>query len=190
MKAFSLIELLTVIAILAILAVVAIPAVQSIEVAQSLNRGASLVEDQFALARQTAIARNRGIEVRLVELSDTSGTGIRGIQLWIESEDGSTLSAFSRLESLPSTTIISQNPALSPLLTAEPERAGSAVFSAQGQRNYRAFRIRPSGSLDSLVNTTNNFLTICTPRDVSAPPQNYATLRINPVTGRVTQYRP
>lgn len=190
MKAFSLIELLTVIAILAILAVVAIPAVQSIEVAQSLNRSASLVEDQLALARQTAIARNRDVEVRLVDLSDPNGAGIRGIQIWIESEDGSTLSAFTRLEALPATTIISENPALSPLLTAEPGRAGSAMFSGQGQRNYRAFRIRPSGAPDSSVNTTNNFLTICSPRDASTPPQNYATLRINPVTGRVTQYRP
>lgn len=190
MKAFSLVELLVVIAILAILAVAATPAMRSIGSAQSITMGGNTVGDQIALARQLASARNRNVEVRIVELNDGGGRAYRGLQLWVESADGATLSPAGRLEILPTATAISSDTGLSPLLAAEPARAGSTNFGTYGTCAYKAFHIQPTGALDRKVGSTNNFLTVHNQRDANVPPLNYSAVRINPMTGRVTEYRP
>jgi uncharacterized protein (TIGR02596 family) len=190
MKAFSLVELLVVIAILAVLAVAATPAMRSIGSAQSITLGGNAVGDHIALARQLASSRNRNVEVRIVELSEGNEKAYRGLQLWIEAADGSTLAPAGRLEILPAATAIAENAGLSPLLAAEPNRAGSTNFGGYGTCAYKAFHIQPTGALGRTVSSTNNFLTVCNQRDSQVPPKNYAALRVNPVTGRVTEYRP
>lgn len=190
MRGFSLIEMLVVVAMLAILAVFAIPAMQSIGAGQSLSRGGNILRDQIAMARQQSLARNRNIEVRIVELSEGGQNGFRGVQLWIESEDGATLTPLNRMETLPTGIAVSSNTRLSPLLEIDAKRQGTTNFPGHGTRPYKAFRIRASGSMDPLVTTNNNFLTVCHQRDEGIPPKNYSTLRINPVTARVSEYRP
>jgi uncharacterized protein (TIGR02596 family) len=152
--------------------------------------GGNTVGDQIALARQLAAARNRNVEVRVVELSERGEKAYRGLQVWIESADGSTLTPAGRLEILPTATAIAENPSLSPLLAAEPVRAGSTNFGSYGTCAYKAFHIQPTGALDRTVGSTNNFLTVYNQRDTSVPPKNYSTVRINPATGRVAEYRP
>jgi uncharacterized protein (TIGR02596 family) len=190
MKGFSLVELLVVIAVIAVLAVVATPAMRSVGAAQSITMGGNLLGDQIALARQLAAARNRNVEVRIVELSDAGEKAYRGVQLWIESADGSSLTPAGRLEILPTATAVAADAALSPLLEAEPNRAGTTNFGGRGVCAYKAFHVRPTGALDRMVGASNNFLTVYNLRDTKVPPQNFSTIRVNPATGRVTEYRP
>ena len=63
-RAFSLIELLVVMVIIGIIAMVTLPAFNNLGKAQALTSAGSSLLDQLALARQTAVAQNRVVEVR------------------------------------------------------------------------------------------------------------------------------
>jgi hypothetical protein len=95
----------------------------------------------------------------------------------------------SRLEKFPTRIRISPETTLSPLLNADPAGAGTTNFPGAGNQNYRGFRISASGRLAE-VGTNNNFLTIHATRDTNTPPANYFTLRVNPITARLNEYRP
>jgi prepilin-type N-terminal cleavage/methylation domain-containing protein len=70
---FSLVELLVVIAILVLLATVSLPAFNSITRGSNLQRAGQMIGDQFALARQEAVARNRDVIVQFYETTDSMG---------------------------------------------------------------------------------------------------------------------
>ncbi|MFM8716600.1 MAG: Verru_Chthon cassette protein D, partial [Spartobacteria bacterium] len=118
--AFSLIELLVVIAIIGILAAAAIGGLSNVARSTNLTSAAQRLGDQFALARQTAVARNLPVEVRIYKLPDydatTGGATLwRGLQLFIK--DGSTDVPASRPLFFPQRVIISENAQASPLLS-------------------------------------------------------------------------
>ncbi len=69
-RAFSLVELLVVIAVIAIVAGFAVPAVTTMLKGSQLTQGSQMVVDQIALARQTALSRNRSVEVRFYKFCD------------------------------------------------------------------------------------------------------------------------
>lgn len=188
-SAFSLLELLVVIAIFAILAAVTLPSIGSINQASGINRGGALLGDLIILARQEAAAKNRDIEVRLIDMDDPLWPGYRAIQLWLVDESGTNPSTLGKIQKLPEAIVLASN-ALSPLLTADTNVSGTTNFGALGSRPYKGFRVRAGGSLPSAINTTNNFLTVQLARDPGIPPKNYYTVRVNPVTGRVTIHRP
>lgn len=188
-RGFSLVELLVVVALLGIMTALVLPAFQSVGTAQNVTRGGQLVADQIVLGRQLAASKNREIEVRFVTLSDEGPPAFRAVQLWMADESGENPAPVSRLEKLPQGILVSPEAELSPLLDADSAVAGSADFPGVGTLEYRGFRISASGVLGTGVTTTNNFLTINSARDTNSPPANFFTLRVNPVTGRLTEYR-
>jgi uncharacterized protein (TIGR02596 family) len=186
-SAFSLIELLVVIVIFSIMAVLAVPAFNSVRGAGEVTRGGQVLADQIALARQEAAAKNRDIEVRIVEVGG-SDPGYRGVQLWMRGETATN--QVGRIETMPDRVLISSNPTLSPLLNASTTVSGNANFGSLGNRPYKGFRIRAGGTLDSQITTSNNFLTIQSANVSNSLPANFFAVRVNPVTGRVTTHRP
>ena len=69
-RAFSLVELLVVVAVIAIVAGFAVPAVTTMLKGSQLTQGSQMVVDQISLARQTALSRNRSVEVRFYKFGD------------------------------------------------------------------------------------------------------------------------
>lgn len=188
-SAFSLIELLVVIAIIAIMAALTLPAISNISQAAGISRGGQILGDQIILARQQAAAKNRNVEVRIIDVADAIDPGYRALQLWLVDESGTNKSPIGKVFKLPDGVVIASN-SLSPLLNADTNITGTTNFGALGNRPYKGFRIRANGALPSTVVTNNNFLTVQLARDTDTPPHNYYTIRVNPVTGRVTIHRP
>jgi uncharacterized protein (TIGR02596 family) len=188
-SAFSLIELLVVIAIFALMATLTLPAISSINQAGGINRAGQILGDQIILARQEATSKNRDVEVRIIDVSDPMWPGYRAIQLWLVDESGTPQGPLGKIQKLPEAIVIASN-SLSPLLTADTNVSGTTNFGGLGSRPYNGFRVRASGSLPSAVTANNNFLTVQLAKDTDIPPKNYYTVRVNPVTGRVTIHRP
>ena len=192
--AFSLIELLVVISIIGILSAAAIGGLSNVARSSNLTSAAQRLGDQFALARQTAVARNLPVEVRIYDLPDydlTTGNLMRGIQLYLS--DGTPV---SRPLLFPQRVIISTNTTASPMIASMD--SGTNKFSSFGDRSYNSFTIRPNANL-SVTNTnsltdTNCFLTLHHDNDAKPDsgitPANFATVQINPVTSKVTILRP
>jgi uncharacterized protein (TIGR02596 family) len=191
--AFSLIELLVVIAIFGIMAAVTLPSIGSVNQASKINRAGSILGDQIILARQEAAAKNRDIEIRIINVTDPMYPGYRAVQLWLVDDSGTNKSPLGKIQRLPEGVIISSNASLSPLLSADSVVGGatnSANFGALGNCKYQGFRIRSSGVPAAEVNTSNNFLTVQSTKETAAPPVNYYTIRVNPISGRITIHRP
>lgn len=181
-----------VIAIFALMATLTLPAISSINQAGGINRAGQILGDQIILARQEATSKNRDIEVRIINVSkgnDPMWPGYRAIQLWLVDESGTPQGPLGKIQKLPESIIIASN-TLSPLLTADTNVSGTTNFGALGSCAYGGFRVRASGSLPSAVTPANNFLTVQLARDTDIPPKNYYTVRVNPITGRVTIHRP
>ncbi|MDX6765327.1 MAG: Verru_Chthon cassette protein D [Candidatus Methylacidiphilales bacterium] len=184
--AFSLIELLVVLAIIAIIVPLSVPAVSSIQRGLGITSGGQMLSDAFVTARQEASVKNRSVEVRIIQ----TGTppSFRALQNWI-ADDRGTMSPLGKVVILPKGTVISSNTSLSPLLAAYPGNA-TATFGALGNCSYSVLRIRAGGQPDPSITSNNNFVTVHATTDTAIPPVNYFTVRLNPVTGRVTLFRP
>jgi len=115
MAAFTLTELLVVVAIMAAIASFVIPAATSLLKGADLIQGGQKLADQLTLARQSALADNHQIEVRLYQYADPNMPGeqstnastwkFRGMQLF-EILDSGSASPIGKAELLPATVII------------------------------------------------------------------------------------
>lgn len=192
--AFSLIELLVVVAIIGVLSTIAIGGLNNVARSTNLASAAQRLGDQFALARQTAVARNMPVEVRIYDLPDydsTTGNFMRGMQVFLS--DGT---AVSRPLLFPQRVIVSTNTTLSPMLSSMD--SGTTNFSSYTNRDYKSFTIRPNATLSitnasGVFSDTNCFLTLHHENDIKTDgvkPANFATVQINPVTSKVTILRP
>lgn len=74
-RGFTLVELLVVIAMIALLATFAVPSIDSMLGANEINRAQQAVQESLTFARQTAIARNRRVEVRFYKLDHPESVG-------------------------------------------------------------------------------------------------------------------
>lgn len=189
--AMSLIELLVVMVVLGILLAVAGPAILSPLKGSNLNRAGQIIGDQMALARQEALTRNREVQVRFFHWASGPDTGWRAVQVWrVEATDSKVTEVpVGRLQKLPDGVVISGDAAFSPLLDADPLVAGDAVVGGVGT-TYTGFRFLPGGGTDRSIIATNNFLTVQPVGDNPAEPQNFYTLQVDPLTGKVSVFRP
>jgi uncharacterized protein (TIGR02596 family) len=199
-RAFTLLELLVVVAILIILAALTIPAMNSMGRASSLSNGTQAITGALELARQTAVTQNRPVEVRFYKLpEDGQPTGpltdYRSLQLFLV--DSESTNAVAKPVKLSAPVIITPDVATSSLMdeTAFPEQpAADGVNVPPGGANYRyrSFRFKPDGGTDLPMNG-KLFFTLAAKNDpikANGLPANFATIQIEPLTGRTKVLRP
>lgn len=187
-RAFSLVELLVVTAIIVVLMAMAVPALNTVLAGSNVARAGQMVDDAFVLARQEAISKNRDVYVRFYKFPDGVDQTDRwqGVQIWSKEATAGDkpLGKFYRF---PEGTFLTPGTALSPLLEAATD-TGSASLSKYGSARYAGFRFRATGQIDGSL-ADFNWVTVQGATDTSTPPQNYYTLQINPITGKVLTYR-
>lgn len=202
--AFSLVELLVVVSIVTLLAVFSIPAYTSIGKSVGLNDSAGKIVDQLNLARQTAISKNRNIEVRFYKAPDpldNTKKVYRAIR--IRQNNNTSTNDLVRIQYLANGVQISDGANFSSLIASvssggnSPVRASDLLSASSGTCDYVQFQYRPDGSTD--LPTTSGasawYLTILLEQDikngpVSGLPPNFVTIQIDPNTGRPKLYRP
>ena len=118
-SAFSLVELLVVVAVIAIVVGFAVPAANNLLRGSQLTQGAQTMGDQLAFARQTALSRNRQIEVRFYRYADLETPGeistdkltwqFHAFQLFEITENGAAL-PINKMQRLPKMVIFSTSP--------------------------------------------------------------------------------
>jgi uncharacterized protein (TIGR02596 family) len=201
LRAFSLIELLVVIAIIGVMSALVVPAMSSVLRGNEMNRAEQMVQQQLAAARQTAIARNRRVEVRFYKFDNPDDIGINQTFCALQSfliDDTGAATPIGRLTKLPATVLMNETLASSTLLTLSDKTSWPATDpkitlpSVGTTYTAKAFQFRPDGST-SLSSASNWFLTLhaATAGATASPlPPNFATIQIDPVSGSVRTYRP
>jgi uncharacterized protein (TIGR02596 family) len=188
-RAFSLIELLAVMAIVAVVTLLVVPAFSSIGAAGKLKEAATGMLDQIDAARQQAEESGGAVEIRLLKAKGAIHySGIEYRQTRLGGELGKPMA-------LPDGVVLLDDPALSPLLALMPLGSDSLQAGSRWEGgSYKTLKLRTSGALE-LPNTakaTELYLTLAADRNGTqgSVPSNYATLQLNPETGRPLLYRP
>ncbi len=182
-RAFSLIEMLVVVAIVAVLATLATGGFTSVVQSSKIEQAGNALLDEIEIARQLAAVRGKTTELRIFKKS--GATHYTGMQVWFTSP----AEPASRIVKFPESVALLDDTSLSPWLS----QMASGTMSAGGENTaYRAFKVRPSGAIDPAPADSNNlFLTVAADRTTAgSKPSNYATIQVNPYTGRPLLYRP
>lgn len=199
-RAFSLVELLVVMAIVILLAVLTLPAISSINRTSSLNTATQALSGTLDLARQTAITQNRTVEVRFYKLPadgqpSATPSDYRGVQIFVVDYD--TTNAVQRPFILPFPAVMATNTVASSLMDESifPETsppAGVTVAPAGSNYRYRSLRFKPDGSADLAFSGTWHLSLVNKEDQIKANglPANYATIRLEAMTGRIKTERP
>jgi len=213
-RAFSLLELLVVMAIVGLLSALLLPSVISIMRGSQLTRAGDRIVALLSLARQTALAKNHSVEVRLYQFGDAETPGetssnpasgkYRAIQAF-EIDDTGKATPSGRSEVLPTTIIMDSGAALSTLPAKLKDKIWTSVLDPQisipragTSYNCRSFRFLPDGSVSSggtagLSKTDKWYLTlhnIVEGDGLSIPPSNYISVQIDPVNGSLKTWQP
>lgn len=198
--AFSLVEILVVIAIMVVLLAIAVPASSSLLGGMNMGRSAGIIADELNFARQTALSRNRDVEVRFYKVASKVGGGegrFRAVQSFlIEGLDPAGWKPMSRVKVLPEPIMISDDAAYSSLLKP-PSGSGGITqgnenLPGHGNSDYVSFLFRANGGTSLKPVTEKWFMTLLSEKsaDQSGLPANYFTVQVDPVTGRTRSYRP
>ena len=213
LPSFSLVEMLIVVAIISILSILSLTAYTQIVRSVSLTASTQMLTEALDLARQTAVTRDCAVEFRIYQLPDANApaaatpTVYRAFQTFLITENATN--ALTKISYLPSPGIISSDPAVTSLANIAAVPASSFTQGTLGSAapqtvpvygtQYKAipFRFNPSGALsdasDQLDATKQWFLTVMLERDstsASGLPKNYATIQLDPFTGRAKVFRP
>lgn len=160
-------ELLVVISVIAIVAGFAVPAVTTMIKGSQLTQASQMVTDQIALARQTALSKNRSVEVRFYKFASSESPGetpgdpktgfFRALQVFEILDNGAAL-PLAPIQRLPINVIINEVKLSTILDKGERTRIDKAKLSpadpeipdpAVGKNyEYVALRFLPDGSTD------------------------------------------
>lgn len=166
-RAFSLVELLVVVAVIAIIAGFAVPAVTTMIRGSQLTQGSQMVLDQMSLARQTALAKNRPVDVRFYKFADPETPGetpdkpdtgyFRALQVFEILDNGGAL-PLGPIQRLPVNVIMNEKGLSTLLNEAEPSRvrvtkpldSDPEMPDNVVKKNYHymSLRFQPDGSTD------------------------------------------
>lgn len=198
---FTLIELLVVITIAAILLLFAVPVTNSVLTANQVTTGTQMVVDGLSLARQTAITRNRVVEVRFYDFAsqdrgNATTAEVSAFEAVIYDETNTKSSPLASVEHLPGGVLISKDETLSTLLKSSREKTNWTTDDPKQSlprgigSSYQtyALRFRPDGSTD--LGAGSWFLTLHGSREAGSPPPNHAAVQIDPYNGSLRLYRP
>ena len=206
--AFTLIELLVVITIIAIIATFSVPAVTGILRGSAITQSSQMLTEQFSLARQFALSKNRAIEVRLYQYADPEMPGesvttattwqYRALQIFEVVESGVAV-PLDKPQRFPGTVVMTSRFTFSTLISgtgqiAKPPTTNDPELPRGVARNYNyvSFRFLPDGSTN-LSPTGSWFLTIHNLTDKpsgTTPPINFFTIQLDPVSGSTKSFRP
>ena len=205
--AFTLVEMMAVMAIIVVLVALIAPSMGSLLRGPLITQASDQATGLFNLARQTAITRNASVEVRFYQYGDPSFPGeqanvaasgkYRACQLFAVDDLGKC-TALGKVEMLPQAVIADSGAPLSTLLAAGQQKVWTAsdpmlsLPRAGLNYNCRSFRFRPDGSTD-LDASARWFITLHNVNDgdgLNAPPRNFVTVQIDPISGAATSYRP
>lgn len=207
--AFTLVELLVVMGIMVLLIAVAGPTAIQILRGSNVTQSGEMVGDQLVLARQTAITKNRPVEVRFYELPITSADKAKNYAAMqsFRIEENGTKTPLTKLQPLSSRVIFATDAEgtgdalLHSTLINKPSKAvlsvGTEKLTVYGECKYTAFRFLTNGSADLDPTTAKDsggwFITLMEANlkmPATGPPKNFYTLRIEPLSGRVRLFRP
>lgn len=186
--AFSLVELLVVMGIISILIAVAIPAFNSVGRGQNISSGGDMVAGVLELARQKAMTENQRIECRIWKLPDFDGAESWDALQIFRVDDGTPL---EKVQRLPDGVVMTESSPFSSVLANGAVPGGVGPFQGT-DRNYKAVRFAPDGSTD--LDPSGVWTLTVVPRTseptAERPADNFATVQVDPITGRSTIYRP
>ena len=207
-QGFSLVELLVVLGIVAILGALTVPAITTGLRGSALSQGAQKVTNEFAVARQMALTRNRTTEVRFYQVAKAGLNGesagspatgkYRAMQSFVFDSSGNA-TPLDKVQWLPESIIIDAGSTLSTLLgttlakswtVGDPQIALPTVGTAY---NARALQFLPDGATNLNPIGQQWFLTLHSLSfgdNLGALPKNFFILQIDAVNGHVQNYRP
>lgn len=197
---FTLIELLVVISIAMLLISLGANVATNVVEANQLSQAGEMIQDELRLARQTALARDRVVEVRFYkpEAADSFGDqqGVNAVQCFIFDDENIAATPLRDVKRLPGAIKVSDDATLSSLIV--PARIKTDWTGSDTQvaipdtgTGYAVYRIRflPDGGTD-LDNQQQWFLTLHNRRERQSPPPNYVTIQVKPARGTVRTFRP
>lgn len=184
---FSLLELLVVMAIIVIVASFSIAGLRGMQRGYQLTKAANQVKDSLQLARQLAMTRNEQIVASFCKVRDDFGSqgSLNALQLSRVDTNG-TMEPVARLVRFPYGFSISENSDWSSIVGLLPET--NTVVQATSVP-CRQIRFRPSG-FTALPSSNACYLTIYNSLGTATPSNNFVTLSMDPVTGRVSWNQP
>lgn len=212
-RGFTLVELLAVMGIIAILGLLVVPNLTSVLRGSGLTRADNDVLSLLAYARQAAITDNSPMEVRIYQYADPSypgetagspGTGkYRAFQIF-NLANASAPIPLTPPQHLPSGIIIDSGTTLTSIFspTATP---GTVNLPGLGTNyNYQYFRLLPDGSAQFFPTATTASVTppatpgawcltlhaVSAGDKLTAPPANFATIDVDAINGKVSNFRP
>lgn len=197
---FTLLELLGVLAIIIIVSAAVVPSLTGITGSSSLTTGSSMFADALNLARQTALADNCPVEVRIYKTgsaANPSDPQYCAFNLF-KVDDSNAKQALGKLRRLPDPIIISPSSQYSSLMAG---RSGNSAvpedYPMPKDTPYIWFRFKPNGSTDltPVEGPGSNWFVTLVSRNApikanTGLPANYFTIQIDPTTGRARSYRP
>ncbi len=205
-RAFTLLELLVVIGIIVAFGAFVVPAFNQIGAGQSITAAADMLAGRMDLARHISLSENERVELRFFKMpqegSDATAEGPRetaytAFQVFRVS-DNQPIDSLSRL---PGGTELVDNAEFSSLLSNEnplPDAPGTTRVGKFNNVAYKSILFRGDGSTHLKPKPPENVnawtVTLAESRKLSASgnnlPNNFATVMIDPITGRSTIYRP
>lgn len=196
-RGFSLIELLLVIAIIAIASSLTIPAFNQVTAGYDMSSAGASVIAQLSSARQTAITRNRNVEVRFYSYAEMGNPArFRAIQSFIlnpgTAGNNPTYTPLGRMQKLPQRICFDGGATLSPLL-GSLQNGTVSIPGAGTSYKYASITFRPDGSAITSASNDKQFLTLKEARldDPSTSlPNDYVVIQIFPETGQAKSFRP